>query len=264
MAFDPQDFDLAYASIKNKSCIEILAVLRKETATIPEKVAAISMLRCLELSEDEKVEALLPLLSDKSGTVIQQAVFELGEIGSRRAIQPLKDLARSTLLPELRFVIYTALGKLSDMSHLKDCIQQLHSSDEDERFYAALALSESGTPEGLQELRSLFSREHNARFLILLAAELARHGSKFGEDYLLSQLNYEQDAVRKLIIASSLANLGNKEGLRAVETLVSQWAPATEMFAVAHIVQRFMNLKIDPRRDLQNQILEELRARLQR
>lgn len=264
MLLPSQQLESIYATLRNEPAPKVLAIIKEGNASVPEKLAAITLLRGLEIDKHDKLEALIGSLADKSATVMRQAVFELGELGDENAIVQLKKLTEeATLLSEMRYDIYVALGKLGDASYVQDCIERLYHENEDERFYAALALSESASSEGLRALELMFKNEQNSHILTSIATQLARHGKRVGEDFLASQLNCEGDDVKKLMIASSLANLGNERGLKMMESLILGWKPS-EMFAVLHIVQRFMNIRMNPDKDARSQILEAVRAKVHR
>lgn len=118
------------------------------------------------------VESLIAVLKDSSPIVCWRIAWALGEIGDRRAVEPLIELlkelesressrSRDFRAPET-LGLYEALGKLGDERGIEFLLGVLKRGYRDGRYWAAKALGEIGNVKALSELERVVREDEYA------------------------------------------------------------------------------------------------------
>lgn len=90
-----------------------------------EIVRATAIRSIIYLPENESVNALLPLLQEKSEFIRKEVAYALGEVGNKNASPKLIQSMRTDKKRSVRAVCASALGKIGDISAIKPLISVL-------------------------------------------------------------------------------------------------------------------------------------------
>jgi HEAT repeat protein len=176
------------------------------------------------------VEPLIGLLKNKDWVVRKDAAMALGEIGDKRAIDPLiraladkkKDMASEPVSAEAA----EALGKIGDKRAVEPLIKTLEQKTGTARAAAASVLGRFGDNKAVPPLiATLKSKYYKAK--IEAATALGELGDERAVEPLIQVLkqktpiikesSYDVSIIRS--VAEALGKIGNKQAIDALETL---------------------------------------------
>ena len=129
------------------------------------------------------VPALIETLPDASPQMARGIIHALGDIGDRRALQPLLDFSTAANRPE----IMLALGKLRDPQATDTLIAGLTDQDWQVRMNAAMALGPLAAKEAQEALKQTLEdevtvvREWSARSLEMITGQRTLYRNAKGE-----------------------------------------------------------------------------------
>lgn len=109
-----------FAQAKEKRAVELAVNHSKYGERAPIRVAAISCLGALgkelhkEKKDDQVVDHLIELLKDKAVRARHSAVKALGKIGNKRALSPLREVARRECLDMMKGALEDAIKSLEE------------------------------------------------------------------------------------------------------------------------------------------------------
>ncbi len=157
-------------------------------------------------------------LKNKDDSIRQAAAQALGELGDKRAVNPLINML-DDLDPNVRSNAAQALGKLGDKRAVKPLINRLNDSGSSVSSNAAQALGELGDKRAIEPL---FNRLSNSSLCDYpyAAQVLGKLGDKRAIKPLINRLSDSNSGVSSSA-AQALGKLGDKRAVRLLITRLS-------------------------------------------
>lgn len=156
----------------------------------------------------------------------RDAIYELGELGDKRAVVPLIASLRDKDYSHWRLEIASELGAMGDKRAVEPLVAVLNDEDKYVRFEVAGALAKMGDKRALEPLESIVdAQEHRRGFVeeniignvVEILEILAKKGDKRAVEQLVATLNDKSKRIR-IKAAEALAQMGNKH---IIEPLVA-------------------------------------------
>jgi HEAT repeat protein len=132
----------------------------EDTAATLRATCALAMLQCTDLTREDKLWAVMPLLTEKSASVRKDAAMALESLEGREAALLLRIKARmgdndATVTGQ----VFESLLRVEREGAVPFVAEFFRELDAEVRDEAVLALGASRLPEGVAALRDLFARK---------------------------------------------------------------------------------------------------------
>jgi len=191
-----------------QSALTLIELFIKEKASIKATIAsALGKIKC-----KEAVVPLIDVIRDKSGgrQVVENSIVALGEIGDRRALEPLLDIMHEGqyLMGKVKNITAQALGKIGDERAVTTLVDNIQ--DKGCAMSCIEALGSMACPESAEALYLIMVGEIECSVDTRITAVKALEGIG-GEEIqaiLYASLEEIKDEKVKKEVVKSLSNLG--------------------------------------------------------
>jgi HEAT repeat protein len=150
-----RNFVSVLAGLEARGAEQALVMLAADPDSVVRMYAAQGLARI----KSDSVDALRPLLQDKSSGVRKEAARALGASGKAAVGKELLAAAKTETDLEVRAEMLVAIGKSGDAKQMPALKEFLASDSESTRFAAAKALCQLGSPDGFTFANKLLTAE---------------------------------------------------------------------------------------------------------
>ncbi|MDH5770696.1 MAG: HEAT repeat domain-containing protein, partial [Candidatus Bathyarchaeota archaeon] len=187
-----------------------------------------------EMKAKRDVDGLVKAIKHRDVDIRLGAIFELGEIGDRRAVEPLCEVVSDKKPSYARGAACIALGKIGDARAVKPLISFVKLGSSDPK-YATEALAKIGEPsvEPLIEALPICWKKAKQR----IAEALGEIGDKRAVEPLIKFLGYSglyvghMDNEGRRSIVRALRRIGDKRAIAGLEMACRDSAPIVRVAA---------------------------------
>jgi HEAT repeat protein len=189
---------------------------QEDTAANLRATCALALLQCTDLTREDKLWLVMPLLTERSPSLRKDAAVALESLAGREAALLLRIKARmgdedSTVIGQ----VLESLLRVEREAAVPFVIEFLRSTKPDTREEAALALGASRLPAAVNALKNAFRDKHRLLDGEILCRALSISRSEEAIQFLLqvlrtSRLNEVRDALQALALYRDSTEVRNR------------------------------------------------------